>query len=342
VDALVNSYIRIPEDEKTIENFGETPYYIMARKEDQDLIDQLDYAIDCMNVETPNWRTDLYNQYYGSEENNRKLTEEEQVLLKELQTSNEPIRTVMNPDNNPYAWYENGVHHGIAMDIFKATAEKLHLDYEIIPASSKKEYEEIIASGKADIWMDMNGCYEDENKNKYKITDPYLTTIMSVLRIRSASKKISKLVTDDDHITVKEIISQIWPTAKLTVVDSLAECKQKVLNGEADGALLMSYTAQKLARDDVQNRLRVDIVPSATLELMMGVNANDNCHFYGLWEKTLTEVANNSSAEIVQKYLEQTATPTFSEYMFDHPIYLIVFSSGVILLLLMVLCIFNP
>ena len=32
VDALVNSYIHTPEDEKIIENFGDTPYYIMARK----------------------------------------------------------------------------------------------------------------------------------------------------------------------------------------------------------------------------------------------------------------------------------------------------------------------
>ena len=71
VDALVNSYIRTPEDEQTIENFGQTPYYIMARKEDQNLIDEIDYAIDCMNVETPNWRTDLYNKYeYGHVELN--------------------------------------------------------------------------------------------------------------------------------------------------------------------------------------------------------------------------------------------------------------------------------
>lgn len=31
-NALVNSYIRIPEDEKTIENFGETPYYNHGEK----------------------------------------------------------------------------------------------------------------------------------------------------------------------------------------------------------------------------------------------------------------------------------------------------------------------
>ena len=66
VDALVNSYIRILEDESVIENFGQTPYYIMARREDQDLIDQIDNAIDCMNRETPNWRAELYNKYYGS------------------------------------------------------------------------------------------------------------------------------------------------------------------------------------------------------------------------------------------------------------------------------------
>lgn len=75
VDALVNSYIRTPEDEQTVENFGQTPYYLMARKEDQALIDKLDAAIDAMSIETPNWRVDLYNKYYGVQEDNINLTE---------------------------------------------------------------------------------------------------------------------------------------------------------------------------------------------------------------------------------------------------------------------------
>ena len=37
VDALVNSYIRTPEDERVGEDFGQTPYYIMTRKEDHRL-----------------------------------------------------------------------------------------------------------------------------------------------------------------------------------------------------------------------------------------------------------------------------------------------------------------
>ena len=337
VDALVNSYIRIPEDERTVEEFGETPYYIMARKEDQGLIDQLDYAIDCMNVETPNWRTELYNQYYGSEGTNRDLTAQELELLRQLQDSGEIIRGVMDPDSNPYAWYEGETARGIAADIFKATADRLGLTYEIVPVSTKEEYQAALDSGSVDVWMDMDGCYEDEGGNRYKGTDAYLTTTMSVLRHRGAAEKIERLVTDDEHITVKEIVSRVWPEAEVTVVDSLEQCREMVLSGQADAALLMSYSAQKLARDDVQNRLQVDIVPGAFLELRMGVNANDSVHFYGLWEKTLGQVADDMSEEVVQRYLEETATPNLLRYLFDHPVYFIAWCAVIFLLVLMVL-----
>ena len=337
VDALVNSYIRIPEDERTIEDFGETPYYIMARREDQALIDQLDYAIDCMNTEHPNWRTELYNKYYGSIEDNLELTEAEQAYLEELLSSGEPIRAVMNPDANPYSWYEDGQARGITADLFRATAEELGVPYEIIPVTTKAEYEAVLESGGADVWIDMADCCEYEITTRYKSTAAYLSTTVSVLRARGASEKIETLVTNDDHIAMREILSAVWPNARLIVVDSLEECAQTVLSGHADGALLLSYAAQKLARDDMQNRLRVDIVPGGTLDIMMGVNAADSIHFYGLWEKTLAAVAGNLSAEIVQEYLEQTATPSLLEYLFDHPSYLIAISSGLFLLLLLVL-----
>lgn len=76
VDALVNSYIRTPEDEMTVEDFGETAYYFMVRKEDSFLVDEIDAAIDEMNIETPNWRSDFYNYYYGSQNSNTELSKE--------------------------------------------------------------------------------------------------------------------------------------------------------------------------------------------------------------------------------------------------------------------------
>ena len=101
VDALVNSYIRIPEDEKTIDNFGETPYYIMVRREDAALTEQLDYAIGRMNEALPNWRTELYNKYYGAEENAREFTAYELALLGELRADGTVLCAVMAPNATP-------------------------------------------------------------------------------------------------------------------------------------------------------------------------------------------------------------------------------------------------
>lgn len=336
VDALVNSYIRTPEDEMTVEDFGETPYYFMARKEDQSLIDALDDAVDQMNIETPNWRSDLYNEYYGSQNSNTELTIKEKALLEQMRSDNVTVRAVMNPKRNPYSWYENGRARGIVADIFVATMKELGLKYEIVPVSTQQEYEELLADGDVDIWMDLDSYYEDEGEYKYKITEPYLTTTMSMVRRRGSTGKVSKIGVTENNIAIQEIISSIWPSAEIIVVDDRDECAKKIIAREIDGALMMSYSAQKVAYDDTQNRFRVEIVPGSIMELKMGVNAKDSRDFYGIWEKTLAKVAENKSAELVQTYLENSTTPTLLAYLFDRPIYLVIILTFLFVMILIV------
>ena len=324
VDAVVNSYMRFPEDETVIENFGQTPYYIMARKEDQGLLDQMDNAIDRMNQETPNWRSDLYNKYYGVQNQNTEFTKEEAELLEKLKADETVIRGVMDPDGKPYSWYEDGEAYGIVADLFKATAKKLGLDYEIVQVSTRDEYEDLVKSGNVDIWMDLDSSYNDTGEFAYKTTDPYLTTTVSLLRRRGSSGKIQKLAMIESNLSVNRIVEETWPNAEIVLVDDREECEKKVVDGEVDGALLMSYVAQRFAREDIQNRLTVEIVPGATLNIEMGVNSNDNCLFYGLWEKALSETSAQLSAEIVQNYIEQSERVNIVAYVFDHPIYLVV------------------
>lgn len=322
VDALVDSYIRTPEDEVTVENFGETPYYFMAKKENKALIDDLDRAVDAMSIETPNWRSELYNQYYGSQDSNTELTLDEKALLKKMQADKVVVRAVMHPDREPYSWYEDGKGYGIVWDIFTATAKKLGLEYELVQVSSNEEYEEILSSGEVDIWID---CYfEDDENHTYKATNPYLDTSVSVLRRRGASAKMSRIGVVEDNAAVRKIISNNWPSAEIIPLKDNNQCVEAMNDNKIDCALMMSYMAQKLARDDTQNRFSVDIVPGAEISFRMGVNASANYNFYGIWEKTLAEVSGNQSAEIVQNYLETENTPTLIAYLYDHPTYFVV------------------
>ena len=144
------------------------------------------------------------------------------------------------------------------------------------------------------------------------------------MRRRGASGKLQRIVVIDDGVTVKEILNNEWPK-------DTDECVQRLVNENVDGALLMTYTAQKLARDDTQNRLRVEAVPGASMSLRMGVLSEVDRSFYGLWEKTLYNVSRKSRAEIVQSYVEDVGTPTIMAYLFDHPLYLVALIAGVLL-----------
>ena len=338
VDAVVNSYLGIPEDERTVESFGETPYYLMARKSDQALIDAIDTAIDSMNVETPNWRTELYNKYYGEQSQNTEYTAAEAALLAQLQADGAVIRAVMNPDAAPYSSYgEDGNAQGIVPALFQATADELGLGVEILQPADREEYQAILNAGGVDVWMDMDGHYGDEGDTKYKLTGNYLTTTVSVLRERGSYGKTQRIAVLDDCSAVMNILTQTWPDAEIVKAADTEECVQLVISGQVDGALLMTYTAQLLARSDLQNRLRADIVPGASLSLRMGVNAADTRDFYGLWEKTLAVVAARQQDEIVQTYTEQTISPTIPEMLFDHPVLLISLLCGGLLIVFLLL-----
>ena len=320
VDAIVNSYIGTPEDERVIEEFEQTPYYLMARKEDKALLDDIDAAIDAMNVETPNWRTELYNEYYGSPSKNDDFTAEEQEYLAVLQQNGAVIRAVMNPEGTPYSWYDDGEAHGIAADIFAAAADRLGLAYEIVPVATKEEYDTLLNDGSIDVWMDISSYYEDEEGCIYKQTDPYMSTSVSLLQRADANGAVKKIAILQDTISVRSLAESRWPDAELVIEGSLVQCMQDVLNNRVDGALLKTYTAQEAAQQDSMNRLRSAIVPGAFVDLCMGVNAQDSYLFYNLWDKTLTEVADQYSAEIIQRNMEESGTQeNVIRYFYTHP-----------------------
>ena len=319
VDAIVNSYIGTPEDERVIEQFEETPYYLMARKEDQALLDSIDTAIDAMNVETPNWRTELYNEYYGSPSKNGEFTAEERAYLETLKENQTVLRAVMDPDGAPYSWYDEDGAHGIAADLFAETARRLGLDYEIVPAASREEYQAALASGDIDVWMNALSDHQDEDGCRYKLTDPYLTTTLSLLRRSDSTGKVQRVAILQDDRSLRSLAESTWGNVELVVEDSLDQCVNDILGSRVDGALLMTYTAQQITQKDSFNRLRADVVPGAALQLCMGVNAQDSYLFYGIWDKTLTEVASQLSAEIVQTNLNTGTEETAIRYLYTHP-----------------------
>ena len=135
----------------------------------------------------------------------------------------------------------------------------------------------------------------------------------------------------DNLSTFRSMLSQNWPDAEIVDAANTDECVDMITSGQVDGALLLTYTAQMLSHNDVQNRLQTYIVPGTTLSLRMGVNADIDRDFYGIWEKTLAVVSEGQRDEIVQSYMDESVEPTVVGIMFDHPVLLIVLICVVLL-----------
>ncbi|MDO4489194.1 MAG: transporter substrate-binding domain-containing protein, partial [Eubacteriales bacterium] len=342
VDMILDSYIRVAEDQVTIEIFGETPYYFMVRKEDKEIVDLIDSAIDSMNINTPNWRTELYTKYYGAHDVNAELTPAEAAYLEELLASGAVIHGIMGEERKPYSWFEENEPRGIVADIFAATAEELGLRYEVLRVNTKEEYYRRINSGEADIWLDIVGSYEGADDNMYKLTEPYLTTTMSILRLNESQGKIGRVAVVRDNADFIRIINENWPSADIIILNSTEDCLYSLIDGRADAALMRSYRAEYLSDNDNRNRYRVEVVPNSSLSLMMGVNSQISPEFLGIWTKTLRRVAAEKATVITQKYLEESQVMTLERFLFLHPAFIVGLTvAAMALILVIILWIFS-
>ena len=66
VDAIVTSSLSRINNERILEKFGSSDFYVIVKKGNTELLNQVNYAIDQMNAAEGNWKTTLYSKNYES------------------------------------------------------------------------------------------------------------------------------------------------------------------------------------------------------------------------------------------------------------------------------------
>lgn len=66
IDAILSSNLRKTENERTLDTIETAYFYAIVRKEDKELLEEINYAIDQMNLNEGDWTNILYYKYYGS------------------------------------------------------------------------------------------------------------------------------------------------------------------------------------------------------------------------------------------------------------------------------------
>ena len=338
IDAIFSSNLRSIDGEWVLDKFDPSYFYVMVRRDDTQLLAEINSAVDQMDINLTDWRNELWSRYYLADSGGElAFTVKEKAYLDKMRESGTAVRAIVEPDRAPYSYFENGEAKGIIPEIFARIAEMTGLTFEIVETKNRADYFAALAGSGAAVRIDAYADYSDAERRGYKLTSPYLTAAVSVVARKASAGPYSSVA----------IVEQADPTdyrrdllsggSGLKRYASVRECLNAVKNGEAEATYVLSYVAQRYLSDsDAAGVLQSTLLPQYGVPYALGVaNTEDGCLLTVL-DKAVT---NLSRADVETAILAQTESArrglTLREYLAAHPGAFVILAGAAALLLVM-------
>lgn len=341
IDGIVTSDLRSVGEEWILEKFDTSDYYVIVKKGNKKLLDQVNEALELMDRTMPGWRTELQAKYYsGSNTGEILLNTKEREYLKQTAVSRRLFRVIMNPDREPYTWFENGQPSGIMPDIFAQAAKKLGIEYEIVETKDREAYHAMLSSGTVDIWLDADFDFSLAEDMGFVLTQPYLSTGFSTVTLKDFSGDIKSVATVKKSETVSRFARNLYGADSVQYYDSLQECVQAVKERKVDATVLYTYSAQRVARQDIRNRLVSSVIPESSASYAIGVNALEDRCLLTLLNKAMRSLSGDTIENAIWENTELFPTTySFIRLIYDYPflgMLIILILSAILILIILV------
>ena len=339
IDAIFSSNLRSISNEWILDEFDPSDFYVMVRRDDTELLAEINSAIDQMDIYRTDWRHTLWNKYYTVKSGEEiAFTADEKAYIEEMQKSGKTIRAIVEPDRIPYSYFKDGEAKGIMPEIFKKIEEMTGLDFEIVETKDRTDYFNTIADDKSiEVRIDAYGDYYYAEQMGYKLTAVYLTASVEAVAQRYSPEPYSSvaILKNADPTDYREKI--LKSNAKLLQYETLSECLDAVRNGDADATYVLSYTAQRyLNESDLTGTLKSTLFPQYSIPYAIGVSNTADVRLLTILDKA---VSNLRSTDVEAVILSQTESErhsmTFREYFVTNPAPFVI--AGAVLALLLVM-----
>lgn len=279
IDAALTSSLRSIDNEHIIEKFATDDFYVMVKKGNTHLLDEINYAIDQMNLAEGDWKDSLNYQYYGqTESRNLSFSEHEKEIIQQY-ASGKKLRVACSIDRSPYSYVESGKLKGIIPDMFAGLMEEAGLPYEVVIPKNREEYEAWQKDGSVDIFIDARIADETAAEEEgVAITAPYMDMGLAMVTRRDFDGTIRKLGVAR-YQGAEGIEDDLAVEAERVYFDTRDDAMNAVLEGDVDATFVYLYTAQKFVNMDSRGSVaytvldepvypyRICIMPSADAEL---------------------------------------------------------------------------
>ena len=322
VDAILTSSLRkLSDGERIVARFAPEEFYVMLRKDETELLRTLNHAIEQMDMNEGNWRSDLYYAHYQSEES-RKLsfTQEEQDYIAAVQRGEKTITAAAQPDRDPYSFVENGKLVGVIPDYFDHLMQMAGLPYTQAIAESRAEFEQWTTSNRVDVLMD---CRYDRvlslNDDFGVVTPAYMRMTMARVTRRGFTGEIKTVATTESQ-GAQAIDDRIAENAEYVPYATREAAMEAVRDGHADACYVYTYMAEKFVNQSDNGEVTYSILNSPTFDEYIYVNPDVDYELVSILSKCIRADQSYTLDELAKQYTAYSETPvTFTRFVRQNP-----------------------
>ena len=303
VDGIVASSLRKHTGEKIVARFALEEFYVIVRKEDTELLAEINKGIEQMDLNEGDWRNKLYYKYTADNlESELSFTKEEMDYINAVQSGEKVITACAQPDRDPYSYVENGKMIGIIPDYFAYLMEMAGLPYTVMVAENRAQYYDWAKNNAVDVYMDLS----EERRNILQndsgvLTDTYISLTMSRVTKKDFHGEIHTIAVAYNQI-YDGIDIDLAENVRIIHYDTRKEAMQAVMNGKADACYIYSYMAEKFINQNPNEELIFHIVNKPAIGLSIGIRPTTDHELISILNKCLKADQSTVMDELVEKY----------------------------------------
>ncbi len=320
IDAIFTSNLRRAENEKILDTIEIDYFYAIARKDDQALIDEINYALGQMNINEGDWANVLYYKYYGNSGSSASdFTQRELDYIQAVASGEKHITATAMVDRKPYSYVENGELKGILPEFFDNLMQMAGLPYEMIAPEDPMDYNNL--KGNVDVvvdWQQSSSEARDYASGGF-LTDTYINTGTALLTRKNFSGPVTCLAVTEGQEGLP-LEHEQFKSARIMPYPTPEDVLQAVLDGETDAAFVRTYSAQYFVNNDRTNSLQFSMIDSEQVVFNMYIRDTSDHELITILNKCIHQVPDDVLSQLIIRHTAGTPeNVTFVKYMSAHP-----------------------
>ena len=311
VDAILSSNLRKPDNETLLDIIKSDNFYIIARKENQKIIDEINDAIEQMNLNEGDWQNRLYYRHYGPEPPARpEFSPGEQEYMDAVKRGDKAITVTARPDNAPYSYVEEGKLKGVLPEYFARVMQVAGLPYTLVAPGG----------GEADVVLDRlepDAADEDAPSPGFA-SEPYLVTGLARVTRSDHAGPVRKLALPAG--TPLDVPPSFVEGVEIQTYPSPQEAMTAVQRGKADAAYVLPLTAQMFVNRDPGGGLIYSMMNDGGASFRMYVPASVDHELSTILKKAVRGVPAGTLNQIGSSHISYNAGEmSLSHYLHANP-----------------------